>query len=140
MLFPILNINVFFNLSDSNLESKNINGSLVLLIGLNVLSASSTSSLVLRLTNLVLANPLKKSPFTLTTSLPSVYLSKNFLNSSLVNNLVTSSRFTSLTFNIIREKYGACYSVGTQIISSPDAYGFDYGLQVSDMENFPKYL
>lgn len=69
-----------------------------------------------------------------------VFASPSVLSEDYIAARITEDIFTSLTFNIIREKYGACYSVGTKIISSPDAYGFDYGLQVSDMENFPKYL
>lgn len=53
---------------------------------------------------------------------------------------ITSEIFSTLMFNIVREKYGACYSPGSQIDSSPVPIGIDYGLRVSDMENFPKYL
>lgn len=53
---------------------------------------------------------------------------------------LTEDIFTTTMFNIIREKYGACYSPGTQIDSSDLAVGFDYGLRVSDMKNFSKYL
>lgn len=53
---------------------------------------------------------------------------------------LTEDIFTTTMFNIIREKYGACYSPGTQIDSSDLAVGLDYGLRVSDMKNFSKYL
>ena len=43
-------------------------------------------------------------------------------------------------FNVIREKYGACYTPGSQIDSSYAPVGIDYGLRVSDMENFSRYL
>lgn len=48
--------------------------------------------------------------------------------------------FSTTMFNIIREKYGACYTPATEIDSSDLAAGFDYGLRVSDMKNFPEYL
>ena len=43
-------------------------------------------------------------------------------------------------FNIIREKYGACYTPASQIDSSFNPVGIDYGMKVSDMENFEKYF
>lgn len=53
---------------------------------------------------------------------------------------LTEDIFTTTMFNIIREKYGACYSPGTEIDSSDLPAGIDYGLRVSDMKNFSKYL
>lgn len=53
---------------------------------------------------------------------------------------LTEDIFSTTMFNIIREKYGACYTPATQIDSSDLAVGFDYGVRVSDDKNFPKYL
>ncbi|MGN0739764.1 MAG: M16 family metallopeptidase [Treponema sp.] len=48
--------------------------------------------------------------------------------------------FSTIMFNVIREKYGACYTPGSQIESCYAPVGIDYGLRVSDMKNFSRYL
>ncbi|MCR5612212.1 pitrilysin family protein [Treponema sp.] len=53
---------------------------------------------------------------------------------------IVSDIYSSTMFNIIREKYGACYTPASFIDSSFDPAGMDYGVRVSDMENFEKYL
>lgn len=53
---------------------------------------------------------------------------------------ITEDIFSTIMFNIVREKYGACYTPGSAIGSSIVPVGFDYGFRVSDMEGFYSYL
>lgn len=69
-----------------------------------------------------------------------VFESPKVTSPDYITGRLTEDIFTTTMFNIIREKYGACYSPGTEIDSSDLAVGLDYGLRVSDMKNFPKYL
>lgn len=68
-----------------------------------------------------------------------VFQSPSVLSDDYVTGQIVSDIFSTTMFNIIREKYGACYTPASQIDSSFNPIGIDYGMKVSDMENFEKY-
>jgi len=69
-----------------------------------------------------------------------VFQSPSVLSEDYVAGQIVSDIFSTTMFNIIREKYGACYTPASQIDSSFNPVGIDYGMKVSDMENFEKYF
>lgn len=69
-----------------------------------------------------------------------VFVSPAVTSEDYVAARITEDIFSTIMFNVIREKYGACYTPGSQIDSSYAPVGIDYGLRVSDMENFSRYL
>ena len=68
-----------------------------------------------------------------------IFESPSVLSDDYVCGQITSDIFSTTLFNIIREKYGACYTPASQIESSYNPIGIDYGSRVSDLENFEKY-
>ena len=68
-----------------------------------------------------------------------IFESPSVLSDDYVCGQITSDIFSTTMFNIIREKYGACYTPASQIESSYNPIGIDYGSRVSDLENFEKY-
>lgn len=69
-----------------------------------------------------------------------VFESPSVLSEDYVCGQIVSDIFSTTMFNVIREKYGACYTPASQIESSFNPIGLDYGVKVSDMENFEKYF
>lgn len=68
-----------------------------------------------------------------------IFESPSVLSEDYVCGQITADIFSTTMFNIIREKYGACYTPASQIESSYNPIGIDYGSRVSDLENFEKY-
>lgn len=69
-----------------------------------------------------------------------VFQSPSVLSDDYVAGQICSDIFSTIMFNIIREKYGACYTPGSSIESSFNPIGFDYEIKVSDIENLEKYF
>lgn len=67
-------------------------------------------------------------------SAPSV-TSKDYISAS-----VCAKIYNELLFNIVREKYGACYSPGTSLTSTLSNIGLVMAYRVSDMENLRGYI
>ena len=59
---------------------------------------------------------------------------KDFLAFSIAMDM-----YSDVLFNVVREHYGACYSVSASFIGSKSSYGGEYVYQISDLKNFRKY-
>ncbi|MBP5587359.1 MAG: insulinase family protein [Treponema sp.] len=69
-----------------------------------------------------------------------VFATPEVTSDDYVTARIVSDIYSTTMFNIIREKYGACYTPQSWIDSSFDPVGMDAGFRVSDMDNFEKYL
>lgn len=54
--------------------------------------------------------------------------------------LLTASIYTDILYNVVREKYGICYSPSSSLYSGGAAFGYEYLYRTSDFKNFPKAL
>ncbi|MBP3562429.1 MAG: insulinase family protein [Treponema sp.] len=48
--------------------------------------------------------------------------------------------FSDILYNVVREKYGVCYTPGTNILSSDAPFGFEYLYRTSNLKDFAKYM
>ena len=48
--------------------------------------------------------------------------------------------FSDILYNVVREKYGVCYTPGTDILSSDAPFGFEYLYRTSNLKDFAKYM
>ncbi|MBP5403452.1 MAG: insulinase family protein [Treponema sp.] len=69
-----------------------------------------------------------------------VFSSPPVTSEDYVTARIAEDIYSTIMFNIIREKYGACYTPGSSIDSSSNPVGIDYALKVSDMDNIKEYL
>lgn len=72
--------------------------------------------------------------------LAKVFVSPPVTSDDYVAACITGDIFSTVMFNVIREKYGACYTPESWVSSSFAPVGFDFGYRVSDIEHFPAYL
>lgn len=55
-------------------------------------------------------------------------------------NRLAANMFSEILFNIVRENYGAVYSINAQYTGSKAAFNYILGYMVSDLENFTTYI
>lgn len=48
--------------------------------------------------------------------------------------------YSDILYNVVREKYGVCYTPGTSILSSDAPFGFEYLYRTSNLSEFAKYM
>ncbi|MGL4981245.1 MAG: M16 family metallopeptidase [Treponemataceae bacterium] len=73
------------------------------------------------------------------------FLARTFASPSVrekdyVPAIIAATIFQELLFNIVREKYGACYSIGTNIAPSKSGYGLLYVYRASNINAIPSYI
>ncbi len=86
--------------------------------------------------NVVLTHPAAKGTGFIMRAFPSAPVT----SVDYVPSRIAEDMYTELLFNVVREKYGACYTPGSTIGSSPAPVGIDYIFRASDLENFSSYM
>ena len=54
--------------------------------------------------------------------------------------ILASNVYSDILYNVVREKWGICYSPSSGILSSSAGYGYEYLYRTSDFEKFPEAL
>lgn len=72
--------------------------------------------------------------------LAQVFLSPSINSSDYVAASITSNIYSELLYNIVREKYGACYTPGSSIASSKAPVGMVYIYRASDLAHVVGYV
>ncbi|MGL4986927.1 MAG: M16 family metallopeptidase [Treponemataceae bacterium] len=98
--------------------------------------------------DIILHSPITKGNPILTTSqsskntgfLARVFPAPSIDDKDYFPSLLAASIFQEILFNTVREKYGACYSIGTNIVPSKASYGLVYVYRASNINDLPKYI
>ncbi|OJF77164.1 MAG: hypothetical protein BKP49_03245 [Treponema sp. CETP13] len=64
----------------------------------------------------------------------------NYDSKDLYANILAGNMYKDILFNIVREKNGACYSIGSGAMSGKAAYNMLYAIKVSDLENITTWI
>ena len=69
-----------------------------------------------------------------------VFVSPSVLSSDYVASCITANMYSELLYNIVREKYGACYTPSSSVVSSQAPVGMTFIYKASDIANIKKYV
>jgi zinc protease len=62
------------------------------------------------------------------------------LSADYVAGCIAANIYSELLYNVVREKYGACYTPGSDVTSSQAGVGMVYIYKASDLQNITKYI
>lgn len=69
-----------------------------------------------------------------------VFTSPSVTSDDYVASCITANMYSELLYNIVREKYGACYSPSSSVLSSKAPVGIVYIYKASDLEHIKQYV
>ncbi len=65
-----------------------------------------------------------------------VFEAPNLTDDDYVSEVLATEIFTDVMFNVVREKYGICYSPSSYVRGSRSSFGIEFLYRVSDFNNF----
>ena len=72
--------------------------------------------------------------------LAQVFTSPSVQSADYVTSCIASNMYSELLYNIVREKYGACYTPSSAVMSSEAPVGMIYIYKASDIEHIRSYV